>query len=140
MRERDNPQCLKPRRWRSTLGIALLFIAWLASACVASAEQLNATAEAEKAATRISQLRQTATVARARLAITLDYAGTRVDQVADANAFLRANLVSLGTDSAFIDAQLRRVERQAASTPQSQAPQRQSVGEAIATAKQPSQA
>ena len=89
----------------------MLMLAICCASCGATAEQISATADYESAATRISQIRSSATVQRARLAITLDYAGTRVKGAADAGAFLRSNLLALGTDSAFVDAELRRIER-----------------------------
>ena len=98
-------------RHRITAITALLFAALCCAACGVSAEQINATAQYERNATHISQVRASATVQRARLSITLDYAGTRVKQAADAGAFLRSNLLALGTDSAFVDAALRRIER-----------------------------
>ena len=73
---------------------------------------MTATAEYEAAATQLDRLRTTATVARARLQITLDFAGTRVAQIEQSGAFLRSNLSALGTDADFIDANLRRLRDQ----------------------------
>ncbi|MCY4021177.1 MAG: hypothetical protein OXG39_17355 [Chloroflexi bacterium] len=90
----------------------LLFTGTTLVACRASDLPLTATAEYEAAATQLGQLRTTATVARARLQITLDFAGTRVSQIEQSGAFLRSNLSALGTDAAFIDANLRQLRDQ----------------------------
>jgi len=87
--------------------VLLLFTSSALVACRTSDLPLTATAEYEAAATQLDQLRSTATVARARLQITLDFAGTRVAQIEQSGAFLRSNLSALGTDSDFIDANLR---------------------------------
>ena len=67
---------------------------------------MTATAEYDSVATQFDRIHTTATVARARLQITLDFAGTRVAQIEQSGAFLRSNLSALGTDSDFIDANL----------------------------------
>ena len=100
-------------RMRRARFIACLLLAFCCAACGPSAEQLSATSDHEGAATRIRELRGTATVARARLSITLDYAGTRVKGALDAGAFLRSNLLGLGTQSAYVDAEMRRIEQEA---------------------------
>lgn len=96
-----------PLRPKSPLAIILLLIS---SAALVACQTLDlpstATAEHQAAATQLDQLRITATVARARLQTTLDFAGTRVAQIEQSGAFLRSNLSALGTDSAFIDANL----------------------------------
>ncbi len=92
---------------RSPLAIVLLLFATPALvACRTADLPLTATAEYEAAATQLDQIHTTATVARARLQITLDFAGTRVAQIEQSGAFLRSNLSALGTDSDFIDANL----------------------------------
>lgn len=92
--------------------VLLLFTSSALVACRTSDLPLTATAEYEAAATQLDQLRSTATVARARLQITLDFAGTRVAQIEQSGAFLRSNLSALGTDSDFIDANLRQLADQ----------------------------
>ena len=94
------------------LAVALISIAALLTACGPSELQLGATSAYEIAETDINQLRTTATVARARLQITLDFVGTRVMQVEQANQFLRSSLMDLGTESAFIDANLSQLQLQ----------------------------
>ena len=94
------------------LAVALVSIAALLTACGPSEVQLSATSAYEIAETDINRLRTTATVARARLQITLDYVGTRVMQVEQANQFLRSGLMDLGTESAFIDANLSQLQLQ----------------------------
>ena len=92
----------------SPLLISLLMFTSLALiACRTSDLPLSVTAEYEAVATELDRLRATATVARARLQITLDFAGTRVAQIEQSGAFLRSNLLALGTDSEFIAANLR---------------------------------
>ena len=104
----------KKLRWialapKLPLAIVLLFTSSALVACRTSDLPLTATAEHEAAATQLDRLRATATVARARLQITLDFAGTRVAQIEQSGAFLRSNLSALGTDSDFIDANLRQL-------------------------------
>ena len=98
------------------LAVALAFIAALLAACGPSEVQLSATSAYETAESDINQLRATATVARARLQITLDFVGTRVMQVEQANQFLRSSLMDLGTESAFIDANLSQLQLQPSPT------------------------
>ena len=80
------------------------------SACRSSEPQQTVTAAYAEALSSIESLRVTATVARARIQTTLDYAGTRVAQADAAGAFLASNLISLGTESAFIEQNLQQVE------------------------------
>ena len=89
--------------------VLILFTSSALVACQTSDLPLTATAEYEAAATQLDRLRSTATVARARLQITLDFAGTRLAQIEQSGAFLRSNLSALGTDSDFIDANLRQL-------------------------------
>jgi len=79
--------------------ISFLFIL---SACGSSSEQLTLTADYAIANTQIADVRATATVARARMQITLDYVATRAINVEQQGLFMRSTLVALGTDSAFI--------------------------------------
>lgn len=83
------------------LGICLLLMLLLTS-CTASAEEQTATAEQSIAETAIAQLRATSTVVRARMQTTLDYADARVTEAAEAQDFLRYNLIGLGTESAWL--------------------------------------
>ncbi|MDE2636881.1 MAG: hypothetical protein OXI30_10995 [Chloroflexota bacterium] len=80
------------------------------SACRSSEPQQTVTAVYAEALSSIEMLRVTATVARARIQTTLDYAGTRVAQADAAGAFLASNLISLGTESAYIEQNLQQVE------------------------------
>ena len=92
----------------SALRVVFLLVAGLMlGACQATDLPATATAEHRAAATQMGQIYNTATVARARLQTTLDFAGTRVAQIEQSGAFLRSNLSALGTDSAFIDETLR---------------------------------
>ena len=84
--------------------------AFTLSACRSSEPQQTVTAAYAEALSSIEMLRVTATVARARIQTTLDYAGTRVAQADAAGAFLASNLISLGTEGAFIEQNLERVE------------------------------
>ena len=83
--------------------------AFTLSACRSSEPQQTVTAAYAEALSSIEMLRVTATVARARIQTTLDYAGTRVAQADAARAFLASNLISLGTESAFIEQKLQGV-------------------------------
>lgn len=79
------------------------------SACRSSEPQQAMTAAYAEALSSVEMLRVTATVARARIQTTLDYAGTRVSQADAAGAFLASNLISLGTESAFIEQNLQQL-------------------------------
>ena len=85
--------------------------------CGPSEDQVRATVEQQAAGTMVSNLRATATVARARMQITLDFVGTRVMQAEQSGNFLRANLIALGTEGAFIDADLQRLQLAPSLTP-----------------------
>ena len=80
------------------------------SACRSSEPQQTATAVHAEALSSIEMLRVTATVVRARIQTTLDYAGTRVAQADAAGTFLASNLISLGTAGAFIEQSLQQLE------------------------------
>ena len=64
---------------------------------------MTATAVYSQARANIESLRATATVVRARMKTTLEYAGTRVAQAEDAGGLLRFSLISLGTDANFVE-------------------------------------
>lgn len=81
----------------------LTLILIIVSACGTPTEQLTLVAENELANTQIANIRSTATVARARMQITLDFAGTRAIDVEQQGQFLRSTLVALGTESLFIN-------------------------------------
>ena len=68
-------------------------------ACRSSAPELTATSAYERASVGIERLRGTATVVRARMKTTLEYAVTRVAQAQEAGEFLRHSLINLGFDS-----------------------------------------
>ncbi len=102
------------------LGIWLLLVLLLTS-CTASAVEQTATVEQSIAETTIAALRATSTVARARMQTTLDYVGSRVTEAAEAQDFLRYNLINLGTESAWLSTaiwQLGEVGEQATATAQ----------------------
>ncbi|MCY4147535.1 MAG: hypothetical protein OXE95_06430 [Chloroflexi bacterium] len=102
------------------LGVWLLLLLLL-TGCAASAVEQTAATEQSSAETAIAQLRATSTVARARMQTTLDYAGSRVTEAAEAQEFLRFNLISLGTESAWLSTaigQLGEVGEQATATAQ----------------------
>ena len=92
---------ISPRLRRFCAGM-LLPLALLISGCGASTPELTATAAQGMALTELDGLRATGTVVRARMQTTLDYASARGTQAAEAREFLRFNLISLGTESAFI--------------------------------------
>ncbi len=64
--------------------------------CRSSAPELTATVAHEQARAGIESLRGTATVVRARMKTTLEYAVTRVAQAQEAGEFLRHSLINLG--------------------------------------------
>lgn len=80
----------------------LMITVLLITACGTSSEQLTLVANNEIANTEIADIRSTATVSRARIQITLDFASTRAIEVEQQGQFLRSTLSALGTDSAFI--------------------------------------
>ncbi|MCY4063329.1 MAG: hypothetical protein OXG53_13245 [Chloroflexi bacterium] len=81
------------------------------TACRSDEPQQTATAVYQDSVVNIQALRATATVARARVQTTLDYAGTRVGQAESARAFLVSNLISLGTEAAHIEENLAQLEQ-----------------------------
>lgn len=84
----------------------LLIILLIISACGTSTEELTLVADHEIANTQMADIRASATVVRARMQITLDFAGTRAIEVEQHGQFLRSTLVSLGTESVFINSNL----------------------------------
>ena len=92
------------------VGVFMLFAALALGACGTTTGQLSATAAQEMALTELSDMQATATVSRARIQITLDFAGTRVAQVEQAGEFLLSNLSALGTDTDFIEANLSKLQ------------------------------
>ncbi len=88
------------------------------TACRSSEPQQTATAAYDEAIAGIEMLRTTATVVRARIQTTLDHAGTRVGQAQVAGTFLASNLISLGTEAAFIEDSLEQMDQLAAPAPQ----------------------
>lgn len=91
------------RLWAITCLFMALFVL---TACGTPTEELTIVANNQLASTQIADIRGTATVVRARLQITLDFAGTRAVEVEQQGQFLRSTLVSLGTESAFISSNL----------------------------------
>jgi len=85
----------------SLITLSLIVILFL-SACGTPTVQLTLEADNALANTQIANIRSTATVSKARIQITLDFAGTRAIEVEQQGQFLRSTLVALGTDSAFI--------------------------------------
>ena len=85
-------------------------VAAVLTACRSNEPQQTATAVYQEAVADIEALRATATVVRARVQTTLDYAGTRVGQAESARAFLASNLISLGTEAAYIEENLAQLE------------------------------
>jgi len=113
----------------STLLITLLLI----SACGTSTEQLTLVADHNIANTQIIDIRASATVVRARMQTTLDFAGTRAIEVEQQGQFLRSTLVSLGTESAFINNSLPLPGNFPTFTPQPTSP----INIPVTTAPQP---
>ena len=90
-----------------------LFVAIVAVAlagCASSEPQMTTTAVYAQAQAGVVNLRGTATVVRARMKTTLDYAGTRVRQAEDAADLLRFSLISLGTASSFVETSISQIE------------------------------
>ncbi len=109
------------------------------TACRSTEPQQTATAFYEEDFSGIEMLRTTATVLRARIQTTLDHAGTRVGQAQAAGTFLASNLISLGTDAAFIEESLEQLDQLAAPVPQSPAAH-QAARSVTAEAPPPTQA
>ena len=107
-------------------------VAVFLSACSSSEPQQTSTAVYEQALANIADARATATIAHARIQTTLDYAGTRVQQADSARTFLASNLISLGTESAFIDANIQQLDQ--ISTAKREPPAARTAGPAAAAA------
>ena len=90
--------------------MALLAAATALSGCASNAPQLTATMAFEQARAEVESLRSTATVVRARMKTTLEYAAARVAQAEDAGEFLQFSLIGLGTEPGFIATQVSRIE------------------------------
>jgi len=109
------------------------------TACRSTEPQQTATAAYDEAISAIEMLRTTATVVHARIQTTLDHAGTRVGQAQAAGTFLASNLISLGTDAAFIEESLEQLDQPPAPVPQTPAAQ-QAARSGTAEAPPPTQA
>ncbi len=94
--------------------LALALAGSLLVACGATPPLQTATAAFQQAQTELESLIATATVERARIQTTLDYAEDRVAGAKAADEFLRHNLSNLGTDSAFIARELELIRLPAA--------------------------
>ncbi len=94
---------------RMTSAFVLLFLSIALSACASGSPQSTATAVYERAKAEAESLRSTATVVRARMETTLEYAAARVAQAEDAGEFLQFSLISLGTDTGFIATDVSRI-------------------------------
>lgn len=90
--------------------IALLALAPSLAACGSSAPQQTATAQFQQVRATVESLRATATVARARMNTTLEYAAARVAQAEDAGELMQFSLIGLGTDSGYIQTGVSRIE------------------------------
>jgi hypothetical protein len=100
---RKTQYCKPERNITQHLSLILLIATLLLSACGTSTEQLTLVADHGLANTQVADIRSSATVVRARMQITLDFAGTRAVDVEQQGQFLRSTLASLGTESAFIN-------------------------------------
>ncbi len=81
--------------------LAILSASVLAG-CASGAPEMTATAYSQ-IRSEIENLRATATVVRARMKTTLEYAGTRVGQAEEAGGLLQHSLSSLGTDTNYVE-------------------------------------
>ena len=99
-----------PIQTRLASVLALLAVAMALAACASSAPQLTATAVYERARAEIESLRSTATVVRARMNTTLEYAQARVEQAEGAGEFLQFSLIGLGTEASFIVTTVSQIE------------------------------
>ena len=109
------------------------------TACRSTEPQQTATAAYDEAISAIEMLGTTATVVHARIQTTLDHAGTRVGQAQAAGTFLASNLISLGTDAAFIEESLEQLDQPPAPVPQRPTAQ-QAARSGTAEAPPPTQA
>ncbi len=83
------------------VALAILSVSSLAG-CASGAPEMTATAYSQ-ARSEIDSLRATATVVRARMKTTLEYAGTRVGQAEEAGGLLQHSLSGLGTDTNYVE-------------------------------------
>ena len=90
--------------------MAVLAMAPAIAACSSNAPQQTATAHFENVKAEVERLRATATVVRARMNTTLEYAAARVAQAEDAGEFLQFSLIGLGTEAGFIQTEVSRIE------------------------------
>ena len=90
--------------------IAPLAFALALSACASNPPQSTATAIYERARVEAESLRATATVVRARMNTTLEYAAARVAQAEAAGEFLQFSLISLGTDTNYVATNVSRID------------------------------
>ena len=91
----------------TTLAVLLPIIL---AGCSSTTPQMTATAVYNRAHSDIESLRSTATVVRARMKTTLEYAGTRVGQAEEAAGLLRFSLINLGTDTNFVETSVSLIE------------------------------
>ena len=95
---------------RLTSALALLSLGLGLAGCASDAPQATATVLYERAKAEVESLRSTATVARARMKTTLEYAAARIAQAEDAGEFLQFSLIGLGTDTGFIATNVSQIE------------------------------
>lgn len=100
----------------------LVFIVFALTACGASDVQLTVKAEHDLAGAQIVSRRSTATVVRARMQTTQDFAVTRVGEVMQAERYLYSTLGALGTEEGFIQDSLTLAHGTAALTPPPDSP------------------
>ena len=98
---------------RALSSLLLIAAVALLPACGAAEPEQTATAAYERARADIEDLRGTATVARARMKTTLEYAVTRVAQAQEAAEFLRFNLINLGFASDDIETSVSQMRQTA---------------------------
>ncbi len=96
------------------VGVIAIFLA----GCASSSPQLTATAVYSQARAEVESLRATATIVRARMKTTLEYAGTRVGQAEEAGGLLRYSLINLGTDTSFVETSVSQIESAPTRNPQ----------------------
>ncbi len=101
--------------------LVLLAAATALSGCASNAPQLTATVF-EQARVEMESLRSTATVVRARMKTTLEYAAARVAQAEDAGEFLQFSLISLGTEPGFITTQVSQIDSRSTPTAPASSP------------------
>ena len=95
---------------RLTSALLLLSLGIGLAGCASDAPQATATVLYERAKAEVENLRSTATVVRARMKTTLEYAAARIAQAEDAGEFLQFSLIGLGTDTGFIATNVSQIE------------------------------